>query len=236
MVRVVVAVAMRNSDWRAIYEEILADFGFDRARDEEAMRIASDLIAHKGIDSASVEVELERRICGKEAMICGNAPCLERDIMERGLEYHQRGRAIIAADGATSVLIHNAILPDVIVSDLDGYIPDIIYANRLGSILIVHAHGDNIKKLRGVLPAVGANVMCTAQSGPITPRGHIPESGIFNFGGFTDGDRCVFIAKEFGAIRIELLGFDFEDTGVTERKRRKLKWAKRLIEYSRRGE
>ena len=223
---------MRNSDWRAIYEAILKDFGFDRARDEEAMRIASEIMAHRAIDSLRVQNELEERIKGKEAMICGNAPRLEADIRAKGLEREpsQRGRVIIAADGATSVLIRDAILPDVIVSDLDGYIPDIIYANRLGSIVIVHAHGDNIEMLKKVLPALNANVICTAQSSPITPHGHA-SSNIFNFGGFTDGDRCVFVAKEFGARRIELLGFDFEDTEVTESKRKKLKWAKRLIEY-----
>ena len=223
---------MRNSDWRAIYEDILKDFGFDEERDKEAMRIASEIMGHKAIDSLRVLNELEERINGKEAIICGNAPCLETDIRAKGLEREpsQRGRVIIVADGATSVLIRDAILPDVIVSDLDGYIPDIIYANRLGSIVIVHAHGDNIEMLKKVLPALNANVICTAQSSPITPHGHASNTNIFNFGGFTDGDRCVFVAKEFGARRIELLGFDFEDTQVTERKRKKLKWAKRLIE------
>jgi len=222
---------MRNSDWRSIYEEILKDFGFDEERDKEAMRIASEIMGHRAINSLSVQNELEERINGKEAIICGNAPCLEDDIKAKGLEREpsQRGRVIIAADGATSVLVRDAILPDVIVSDLDGYIPDIIYANRLGSIVIVHAHGDNIEMLKKVLPALNTNVICTAQSSPITPHGHA-SSNIFNFGGFTDGDRCVFIAKEFGARRIELLGFDFEDTQVTERKKKKLKWAKRLIE------
>ena len=222
---------MRNSDWRAIYEDILKDFGFDEERDKEAMRIASEIMGHKAIDSLRVLNELEERINGKEAIICGNAPCLETDIRAKGLEREpsQRGRVIIVADGATSVLIRDAILPDVIVSDLDGYIPDIIYANRLGSIVIVHAHGDNIEMLKKVLPALNANVICTAQSSPITPHGHASNTNIFNFGGFTDGDRCVFVAKEFGARRIELLGFDFEDTQVTERKRKKLKWAKRLI-------
>jgi len=223
---------MRNSDWRAIYEDILKDFGFDEERDKEAMRIASEIMGHRAIDSLRVQNELEERIKGKEAIICGNAPCLETDIRAKGLEREpsQRGRVIIAADGATSVLIRDAILPDVIVSDLDGYIPDIIYANRLGSMVIVHAHGDNIEMLKKVLPALNANVICTAQSSPITPHGHASNTNIFNFGGFTDGDRCVFVAKEFGARRIELLGFDFEDTQVTERKRKKLKWAKRLIE------
>ncbi len=214
---------MEDREWRAIYADILHDFGFDRMRDEDAMRIAIDIMKHKAIDSLTVQNELESLINGKNAVICGNAPCLESEL--KGEEFDRE--CVIAADGATSVLIRNAILPDVIVSDLDGYIPDIIYANRLGSILVVHAHGDNIEMLKKVLPAVENNVICTAQCSPITPHGH--RHDIYNFGGFTDGDRSVFIAKEFGASRIELLGFDFEDTHVSAIKRKKLKWAKRLI-------
>jgi len=132
-----------------------------------------------------------------------------------------RDFVVIAADGATSVLLRNAIIPDIVCTDLDGTIPDIITANRLGSILVVHAHGDNIPMLKKVLPALTENVLCTTQSKPF--------HNVYNFGGFTDGDRCVFLAKECGAQSIELIGFDFEDEQVTARKKKKLKWAKRLI-------
>jgi uncharacterized Rossmann fold enzyme len=39
----------------------------------------------------------------------------------------------------------------------------------------------------------------------------------------------VFLATEFGADKIELIGFDFEDEEVSAKKKKKLKWAKRLI-------
>ncbi|NHI04633.1 hypothetical protein DYY67_1794 [Candidatus Nitrosotalea sp. TS] len=39
-----------------------------------------------------------------------------------------------------------------------------------------------------------------------------PFDKIKNFGGFTDGDRCVFLARHFGAKRIILFGMDFGDT------------------------
>jgi len=57
-----------------------------------------------------------------------------------------------------------------------------------------------------------------------------PPPGLYNFGGFTDGDRCVFLAQELGAAKIKLVGFDYEDESVTPRKKKKLAWAKRLIE------
>jgi uncharacterized Rossmann fold enzyme len=216
---------MRYKAWEPIYEEILKDFGFKREKDEEAARIASGIISRKGNKGKDVKRVIESLIKGKTAIICGNAPCLENDIREKELNNDIpsfRKYVVIAADGATSVLLRNAIIPDIVVTDLDGNIADIIYANRLGSIIVVHAHGDNIEVLEKVLPSLNENVICTTQSKPVSPSVH-------NFGGFTDGDRCVFLAKEFGAKRIELVGFDFEDKNVSERKRKKLKWAKRLI-------
>jgi uncharacterized Rossmann fold enzyme len=56
-----------------------------------------------------------------------------------------------------------------------------------------------------------------------------PSEGIYNFGGFTDGDRAVFLAKEMGAASIDLLGCDFDDQSVTPRKKKKLAWARKLI-------
>jgi len=217
---------MKYRAWEPIYEEILKDFGFKREKDEEAARIASGIISRKGNKGKDVKRVIESLIKGKTAIICGNAPCLENDIREKELNNDipsfPRKYVVIAADGATSVLLRNAIIPDIVVTDLDGNIADIIYANRLGSIIVVHAHGDNIEMLKKVLPSLNENVICTTQSKPVSPSVH-------NFGGFTDGDRCVFLAKEFGAKRIELIGFDFEDKNVSERKRKKLKWAKRLI-------
>jgi hypothetical protein len=217
---------MRYNDWEPIYEEIVNDFGFDRKRDEEAARVASELLAYKRRRvGKAVKEEVEELIRGKRVLICGNAPRLERDLREKEKEFDvfpfSHTYVVIAADGATSVLLRTAIIPDIVCTDLDGTIADIITANRLGSIVVVHAHGDNIEMLRRVLPALNEHVLCTTQSEPL-PNVH-------NFGGFTDGDRCVFLAKEFGARSIELLGFDFEDEQVSERKRKKLKWAKRLI-------
>jgi len=210
---------MQYRDWEPTYEEILADFGFERAKDEEAARIAAEILSRSDIKSEHVEQELERLIKGKAVTICGNAPCLVSDIKEQ--EIFTDSRVVIAADGATSVLLHEGIMPHIVVTDLDGNVADILYANRLGAVIVVHAHGDNIELLRTVLPTLRGDVICTTQSKPI--------HNVYNFGGFSDGDRCVFLAKEFGALEIVLLGFDFEDTEVSARKKKKLQWAKRLI-------
>lgn len=218
---------MKYSDWEPIYKDILEDFGFDRAKDEEAARVASELMTPRITSTENaVRQELETLIRGKRVLICGNAPCLERELKAKEKEFEgspfDRDVVVIAADGATSVLLRNALIPDIVCTDLDGTIPDIITANRLGSILVVHAHGDNIPVLKQVLPVLTENVLCTTQSKP--------RHNVYNFGGFTDGDRCVFLAKEFEARSIELIGFDFEDESVSERKKKKLTWAKQLIQ------
>ncbi|HEX7627608.1 MAG TPA: 6-hydroxymethylpterin diphosphokinase MptE-like protein [Candidatus Methanoperedens sp.] len=128
---------------------------------------------------------------------------------------------IIAADGATSVLMNNAITPDIIVTDLDGNMDDEAKANELGAIMVVHAHGDNIDALGEELPRL-KRVIGTTQSKPL--------DNVYNFGGFTDGDRCVFLAKEMGAKSITIIGFDFKDTNVTPLKKKKLMWAEKLID------
>ncbi len=38
-----------------------------------------------------------------------------------------------------------------------------------------------------------------------------------------------FVAREFGAQKIRLAGFDFEDNDVNPIKKKKLKWAKKLM-------
>ncbi|MDY6958106.1 MAG: 6-hydroxymethylpterin diphosphokinase MptE-like protein, partial [Halobacteriota archaeon] len=167
-----------------------------------------DLLEYDAIDI------LFNRIEGKEVVICGNGPSLGNEIIELGKE------VLIAADGATSLLLKEGIIPDVIVTDLDGVIGDLLYANRLGAFMVVHAHGDNIDLLKKVVPQL-KDVVGTTQSKPF--------GIIHNFGGFTDGDRAVFLAKSLSAGSIKLIGFDYDDPSVGEIKKKKLKWADRLI-------
>jgi uncharacterized Rossmann fold enzyme len=39
----------------------------------------------------------------------------------------------------------------------------------------------------------------------------------------------VFLAKEFGAKSIKIIGFDLDDKSVTPKKLKKLKWARKLL-------
>ena len=142
---------------------------------------------------------------------------------------------IIAADGATTALLNQGIQPHVIISDLDGDIEKITEANKAGSCLVIHAHGDNILDIK----KHASNFVNKIGTVQIEPFGKVK-----NFGGFTDGDRCVFLADHFKAKKIYLFGFDFgtivgkfskkgHDTNypATEIKKKKLEIAESLINY-----
>lgn len=203
--------------WEPIYERILEDFGFDREGDEKAALFLSSRLTEENTASLS---ELKALISGKPVLVCGNAPKLRDDLSEINfLDF-----TIIAADGAAAVLMDIGIVPEVICTDLDGNsetdIEKEILACEKGSIVLIHAHGDNICKLEKYVPLF-KRFIATTQAKPFDK--------VYNFGGFSDGDRCVFIAKEFMAKSIKLAGFDFEDLSVNLIKKEKLKWAKELI-------
>lgn len=206
---------MRFEDWERIYEEILEDFGFSRSRDEEAACVLSSLL--DSVEQITIS-DLQEIIRGRDVVVCGNAPCLREEIKKI-----KSSDALVAADGATSVLLENGLIPDIIVTDLDGYMPDITESNRLGSAVVVHAHGDNIDKLKEHLPHL-RNVLGTTQAYPL--------KNVHNFGGFTDGDRAVFLVLECMPKSIKLIGFDLDDQSVTPRKSKKLRWAKVLLEIA----
>ena len=202
---------MDFKQWEPIYEEILHDFGWERKKDEDAAQILSILLLGRDTDLKVLKNKIE----GKNILICGKSSSLSSDLEKIDFKNY----VIIAADGATSTLMEKGIVPDIIVTDLDGYLPDEIEANRKGAIMVVHAHGDNMDNLSIVKEL--KNVIGTTQSAPL--------ENVYNFGGISDGDRCVFLAHTFEAKSITLAGFYFEDENVTETKKKKLKWARKLI-------
>jgi uncharacterized Rossmann fold enzyme len=165
--------------------------------------------------------ELDTVISGKSALVCGNAPKLGKELSEINLSDY----IVIAADGAAAVLMDIGCVPEVICTDLDGNseadIEKELLACEQGSIVLIHAHGDNIDKLEKYVHRF-KRFIATTQAKPFDK--------VFNFGGFSDGDRCAFVAREFGAKEIRLVGFDFEDPDVNPIKKKKLRWAKKLIE------
>jgi len=201
--------------WEPYYDRILKDFGFSRTDDERAAkvldrRLGGDRIAPKDVAA---------RLSGKPVTVAGNAPTLKSELA-------RLTRVVIAADEATSILTQEDHLPTVIVTDLDGDVKDQLEANRRGSVVVVHAHGDNIPAIEKWAGEFEGRTMATTQARPF--------GEVYNFGGFTDGDRGVFLADAMGAKSIRLVGFDFEHPNPkdqpAELKKRKLDWAFILIE------
>ena len=137
------------------------------------------------------------------------------------------GPVLIAADGATAPCLEAGLVPAVIVTDLDGPVPSEITANLRGSLVVVHAHGDNVAELERWVPEFPGE-LAGSWAGP-------PRPALIDVGGFTDGDRAAYLAEELGARRILLWGFEFEridegDPSARARKLAKLEWARRLLE------
>jgi hypothetical protein len=199
---------MEFSDWEPHYIEILNYFGFDRSGDEEAARLLASLMTRDNL------LSLAALTCGNDVTVCGNAPCLKDEL-------GKISGIVFAADAAAYVLDSHGIRPDAVFTDLDGAADRILELNREGTIVVIHAHGDNIPLLNHWVPRFPGPLVATTQSTPL-PHVH-------NFGGFTDGDRAVFAADELGASSITLAGFDLDDRNIDPLKRGKLFWARRLL-------
>lgn len=213
-------------DWLPVYFQIAHRMGYSIIRDQLATLLLSFLLVRGNFFPKQVQV----KIWESTVLIFGAGPSLTQDLQR--LQEHSLASqiVIIAADGATSALLEFDILPDVIVTDLDGSITDILKATRLGSFPIVHAHGDNIPQLLQYVPRF-KRASGTTQV--------LPLPNIRNYGGFTDGDRCVFLAEAMGAERIILAGMDFgKEIGKYSKqefdpceKRKKLRIGKNLLEW-----
>ena len=205
---------MKPEDWEPLYLRILAYFGFSREDDERSAQILSELLPRDDVDLLHSSIE------GKNCVVCGNAPSLPLELKTADLT----GKVVIAADAAARVLFRRGIRPDIILSDIDGMDEDFLTMNDAGTILVLHAHGDNIPLVRSWVPKVRGPVVGTTQSTPL--------ANVYNFGGFSDGDRCVFAAHELGAASVELIGFDLDDANVDPVKHGKLMIARKLLKMA----
>ncbi|HJJ80073.1 MAG TPA: DUF115 domain-containing protein [Methanocorpusculum sp.] len=131
------------------------------------------------------------------------------------------GKIVIAADAAARVMKKGGVIPNIVFTDLDGLDDDVLEMNEAGTILAVHAHGDNMPLVKSWVPKMKGPVVGTTQSTPL--------ENVYNFGGFSDGDRGVFAAYELGAKSVSLIGFDLDDKSVDPVKHGKLMIARKLL-------
>ena len=186
--------------WEKYYKEILDDFGFSREGDEYSAKVLDEILSEEGcltLDDLGQIVGFSDKY-----IVFGAGPSLKKHIIELKENYDLKDYVLISADGATTALIEERLCPDIVVTDLDGKMDDILLANLKGANIAVHAHGDNLEQVVKYTPFF-TNVIGTTQAQPV--------GNIYNFGGFTDGDRAIFLAVALGASEITLAGMDFGD-------------------------
>jgi uncharacterized Rossmann fold enzyme len=210
------------SEWNSRYNEILKEFNYNKREDTDSAELLDSMLGEEN----HIE-KIHGLIKNQNVFVIGAGPSLSYAIPV--LQNFKKTLKIVA-DSAVKPLIDNGIKPNIIVTDLDG---DETTFRRIGkskTIFVVHAHGDNIPKLN--LIENFKNCIGTTQTRPF--------GKIQNFGGFTDGDRAVFLASYFNAKKIILFGMDFgkrigkfSNTKPSERiiKLKKLKKARTLLEW-----
>ena len=193
--------------WWPLQEEINTQFGFSRSREKASSRLISRLYKPKG--------DLSNIISNNTVTIVG-AGITEKEVIPDGIK--------IAADGAVSACLERNIIPEIIVTDLDGNLPEMVWANKKGSKIVVHAHGDNLSRLFEFSTEI--QVICLTTT--------YPSSGTNCWGGFTDGDRSLMMSLRLGAKLVNLIGFNFDKVGpysgdYSPRKIQKLSWAHKIV-------
>jgi len=203
---------MNFETWEPVYEAILADFGYDRGADERARDVLYDLLA----DAETLGLHT-MDVAGTTVAIAGAGPTLESD-----LGTVQSADVVFAASTAADRLRQRGVAVDCLVTDLDKEPETAIRLSEEGIPVAIHAHGDNVEAVREVVPRTDTDaVIPTTQAAPRPP--------VWNFGGFTDGDRAAFLADSLGAADLTFPGWSFDDPSVGPEKARKLRWAQRLL-------
>ncbi len=215
---------MKFEEWFPFYQQIRTEFGYSTEKDQKAAEILSKMIKRKALQMSKIQKKIE----GKEVFVIGAGPSLEKNI-----EFIRKNKKYvkIAANGVVEILLDKKIKPDIVVSDLDGNPKFLRMAEKLGAVMVIHAHGDNLENMEKNVPKF-RKIIGTTQV--------MPTENVYNFGGFTDGDRSVFMAEEMGAKSITLIGMDFDNKprkfstkdheNNYDLKRKKLRTAKKLLE------
>ena len=208
--------------WNTRYRQIRHEFGYKESEDFAAAKKLDKII-----EKAFPLSKFKKIISGKTVVVIGAGPSLDGAIPEIK---KLKNVIKIVADGAIQPLIKNNIKFDILVTDLDGDLASIKKIGNTNIPIVIHAHGDNEDKLEIVNKF--RNKIGTTQTRKF--------GKLQNFGGFTDGDRCVFLAERFSPKKIILFGMDFgNEIGKYSKhivknrqvKLKKLAYGKKLLEW-----
>ncbi len=244
--------------WNKRYSAILKEFGYSRDADKKSAVLLESILknrnkkrnnGNKNYTKHDTDKKINSMIKDRTVFVVGAGPslsaaipilkaCANRNIISNATSkrrsQNNKGSApvtCIVAGSSVRPLVDNAIIPDIVVTDLDGDDSSLAYiAKNYDAVFVVHAHADNIERLG----------MATQFKHCIGTTQAEPFGIIQNPGGFTDGDRAVFLASMHGAGRIILFGMDFGNRigrwSCTKRsdrqtKLKKLSVGSRLLEW-----
>ncbi len=194
---------MRLEFWlKEVYPKIVMDLDLDVERD----RLASKLIAEIGRGKL-LSKDVLRFIEGKDVVVLGPFA----DKLDKLVECD------VVITAGKSILNYD-VTPDVHVTDGEEGWKILRELERKGTVIVLHAHGDNMDLIKEIVPRLRRFVATTQVE---------PFDRVYNFCGFTDGDRAVMIAKHFKARSIKIVGFDFKR--AEGRKLKKLRWAEYIL-------
>lgn len=222
---------MKWEDWKPYYYDIVSQLKIDMEKDIASTEILDALL--ESTNPVPLVTTLRKLIHEKTVIVCGAGPSLSDHLQIIKSSDDYKDATLVAVDGATSAFIELGMTCDIIVTDLDGDHNDIISMVEQGALSVVHAHGDNMKAVKEVVPRL-KHVLGSTQ---VEPR-----SNVFLWGGFTDGDRACYLVAHYEPEQIVLAGMDFgENIGrwskpshsatfpADERKLLKLKIAEYLL-------
>ncbi|MGC9105831.1 MAG: 6-hydroxymethylpterin diphosphokinase MptE-like protein [Thermoprotei archaeon] len=198
-----------------LIELVREDLRYDPRRDWRASEIAQEMAKGFG----EWEQELHNLIRDKRIAILFPGRVMPRTM-------NLSDETLISVDGATAWLVRKGIVPQVVVTDLDGL--EVIPKEPVYVVLL---HGDNLKYLYKVYEM--EKVVFATQV--------FPKGSLLFTGGFTDGDRALALAMKYGAREVKLLNFDVSEVGeyskpsdyplLLKEKMRKLAWAERIVDF-----
>jgi uncharacterized Rossmann fold enzyme len=228
-----------------LYIRILTDLGFDVEKEYDASSVACLIAKSIDLDEPTHVIEdIKKSVKGHSAVVIGAGPSVENISIKDLSKY----RVILCADGVCNLL--NDLLCRskicIYVGDLDGGINALKNTLSLGGYAFIHFHGDNYMDLATKIPSVirdfREKIIFTVQSMPLCSR-------IITLPGFTDGDRAIILTKILGVDQYNTVGMDLDDmfaskyskpwyrekTVISNIKKRKLEWSKRIIDALGRG-
>ena len=99
--------------WWPLQEKINSQFGFSKSREKVSSRLISRLYQPRG--------NLSELLLNKVVTVVGAGIADNEAIPDN---------VVIAADGAVSACLERNLIPDIIVTDLDGNLPEMVWANK----------------------------------------------------------------------------------------------------------